>query len=148
MTDSPKPIAVVDGTVVWHVHTDLTIDVPLTGAWDHGPLEDLTAGAVVVHPHDNVLDSIAASMASAVEEYQEVFGAPLPFPAVQVPDTAAYTFTGDPQVERAWRLAQGIVELRAVWEEIERVRRRRKALKEKFGAAALPLPLGSWHGAH
>ncbi|MBN9643684.1 hypothetical protein ACFSSC_00065 [Corynebacterium mendelii] len=62
--------------------------------------------------------------------------------AAPTPATFADAFHGDPCAEQAWCTAMAVGALVDAWVEVESDRRRRKYLKERFGAHPRPIPLG------
>lgn len=65
------------------------------------------------------------------------------FPALTEPSPESIEegYHGEPIGSRAWAVATALAELVTTWQEIERIRRGRKYLREAFGPDIRPLPL-------
>lgn len=65
------------------------------------------------------------------------------FPEVHLASSESFIegYHGEAVAQRAWLEAQVLVDLVQQWRAIETVRRGRKALKERFGADPLPVPV-------
>lgn len=126
---SSSTIAVVDKRVIWHVQADTGA---LTGAWVGQPEEQLTAGAVVVHPGDGTLERISDAIAAEAKR--------LELRAPERYEPQEYTYHGEPEAEAAWRYARALSDTVQVWLSLEATRRGRKALAEEYGSETRALP--------